>query len=74
MAVTIGFSVGDKLRLKKEHACGGKDWEVVALGADVKIKCLTCGRFLSLLRSELAKKVKSVERKENGLENCGKRS
>ena len=40
------FKVGDVIKSKKPHACGGKEWEITRTGADVKLKCLTCGRVI----------------------------
>ena len=40
--------VGDIVVMKKSHPCGGNLWEVVRTGADVKIKCLKCGRVVML--------------------------
>lgn len=40
------FKIGDKIRAKKPHACGGKEWEITRTGADVKLKCLKCGRMI----------------------------
>ncbi|MEE8162673.1 MAG: DUF951 domain-containing protein, partial [Anaerolineae bacterium] len=36
--------LGDVVRLRQQHPCGGYEWEVVRLGADIGIKCRTCGR------------------------------
>lgn len=36
--------VGDVARLRKPHPCGGTDWEVYRIGADIGLKCLKCGR------------------------------
>ena len=58
MAVNIAFNTGDKLTLKKAHPCGGVCWTVVKTGADIKIRCETCGKFLNLTRDELKKRVK----------------
>jgi hypothetical protein len=52
--------LGDVLRLKKAHPCGGSEWEIVRLGADIRIRCLTCDRRVMLSRSELAKRTKSA--------------
>ena len=38
------YKVGGIIKSKKNHACGGNEWQVVRTGADVKIKCLKCGR------------------------------
>ena len=52
--------LGDVLRLKKAHPCGGSEWEIVRLGADIRIRCLTCDRRVMLSRSELAKRTKNA--------------
>ncbi len=54
------ISPGDIVRLKKKHPCGGYDWQVVRLGADVGIKCLTCGRRVLLARGDLERRVKGL--------------
>ena len=40
------FKVGDIIKAKKPHACGGREWEITRTGADVKLKCRTCGRII----------------------------
>jgi hypothetical protein len=50
--------IGDRLILRKKHACGSDEWEVWRLGMDIGIKCVKCNRRLKFLRSELEKKVK----------------
>jgi hypothetical protein len=52
--------LGGVLRLKKIHPCGGSEWEIVRLGADIRIRCLTCDRRVMLSRSELAKRTKNA--------------
>jgi hypothetical protein len=54
------FEVGMKVRLRKAHPCGGYDWEIVRLGADVGIICTTCGRRVMLEREEFERRVKQV--------------
>ena len=56
----MDLRLGDVVRLRKTHPCGGFDWEVVRLGADIRIKCLSCERLVMLARSELQKRTKSV--------------
>ena len=55
----------ETVALKKPHACGGKEWRVVKTGADVKLQCLACGRFITLSRDEFAKR-----RTKKGAEVC----
>lgn len=49
--------LGDVVRLRKAHPCGGYDWEVVRLGADIGIRCGTCGRRVLLERRVFEKRV-----------------
>ena len=64
MAVTMDPSVELKLdqrvRLRKPHPCGGYEWRVVRLGADIGLKCETCGRRVLLTRRVLAKRLKLI--------------
>ncbi|MEA4925109.1 MAG: DUF951 domain-containing protein [Syntrophomonadaceae bacterium] len=58
------FSLGDIVKMKKQHPCGSYNWEVVRMGMDIKIKCTGCGRLVMLPRSEFEKKmVKIIESK-----------
>ena len=52
------FKLGDVLRLRKQHPCGGDTWEVVRLGADIGIKCLECGHRVLLDRVTLERRFK----------------
>jgi hypothetical protein len=36
--------VGDVVRLRKTHPCGGREWRVARIGADIGLVCTTCGR------------------------------
>ena len=55
----IDFQVGDIVRLRKPHPCGGTDWEIVRLGADIGLKCQTCQHRVLLTRRELEKRLKT---------------
>ena len=52
------YMVGDRITLKKKHACGGLEWEVYRIGADLGLVCETCGRRTMLSRRELARRIK----------------
>lgn len=54
--------IGDIVEMKKEHPCAkrSKQFEVVRVGADIKLKCLGCGNVIMLDRETFNKKVKSV--------------
>lgn len=56
----LEVKLGDIVRLKKIHPCGGYDWQVVRMGADIGIKCLKCGRRVLLESSVFQRRVKEV--------------
>lgn len=56
------FLVGDIVKMRKVHPCGGAEWEVMRVGMDFRIKCLTCGRVVMLSRVQFEKAVKTVVR------------
>ena len=54
--------VGDRARLRKPHPCGGDEWQVTRIGADIGLRCLTCGRRVMLPRSLFERRARSVTR------------
>jgi hypothetical protein len=54
------FNLGDIVEMKKTHPCGSKNWEIIRLGADIKIKCLGCERIVMLPRTKFDSAVKKV--------------
>jgi hypothetical protein len=54
------FYLGDIVQMKKDHPCGSKEWEIIRLGADIKIKCCGCGRLVMLPRQKFEKDVKKI--------------
>lgn len=54
------LNVGDVVRMRKAHPCGGTDWEVLRVGMDFRIKCRKCGRVVMLPRVQFEKGVKAV--------------
>jgi hypothetical protein len=60
------IGLNDVVRLKKAHPCGGYEWRVVRLGADIGIKCLTCGRRVLLERSVFERRVKELVARGDG--------
>ncbi len=48
----------DVLMLRKPHPCGGNEWRVIRLGADIGLECRKCGRQVLLPRRELARRLK----------------
>jgi hypothetical protein len=54
------LQMDDKVRLRKPHPCGGYEWRIVRLGADIGLECLTCGRRVLLDRRTLARRIKTI--------------
>ena len=54
------LQLDDVARLRKPHPCGGLEWKVVRLGADIGLVCLRCGRRTMLTRRELARRAKTI--------------
>ena len=61
------LGMGDRVRLRKPHPCGGYEWRVVRLGADIGLKCLVCGRRVLLSRSDVDKRIKMIVERGPGI-------
>jgi hypothetical protein len=57
--MVIDVRMGDVVRLRKPHPCGGFEWEVVRLGADIGLACRTCGRRTMLERRVFERRLKA---------------
>lgn len=53
--------VGDVAHMRKPHPCGGSEWVVTRIGADIGMRCLRCGRRVMLPREEFERGVKIVQ-------------
>lgn len=60
----LDIKVGDILLMRKAHPCGGSQWQVYRVGADIGLQCLTCGRRVLLPRFRVEKRVKRLTRPE----------
>ena len=58
----MDIRVGDVLELKKQHPCGSREWKVLRVGMDFKLRCAGCGHELMLPRSKAEKAVKKEKR------------
>lgn len=56
----MNIQVGDTVRLKKQHPCGSREWEVLRIGADFRLKCVGCGHQIMIARVALEKNVKEI--------------
>lgn len=60
MPLPVRYNVGDTVKMKKTHPCGGDTWEVMRTGVDFRIRCSTCGRVVMVPRPKFEKSVKSI--------------
>lgn len=52
--------VGDIIQTKKNHPCGGNQWEITRTGMDFRIRCTTCDHQVWIPRVKLEKSIKKV--------------
>ncbi|MGN0532345.1 MAG: DUF951 domain-containing protein [Eubacterium sp.] len=56
----MNINVGDKITMKKPHPCGSKEFTVLRIGIDFKIKCCGCDHEVMVPRSKLERNIKGV--------------
>jgi len=54
------YKIGSIVIMKKAHPCGTNEWEITRIGADIKIKCINCGRSIMMPRIDFNKKLKKI--------------
>lgn len=50
----------DVVQMRKTHPCGSDRWTVIRIGADIKAKCLGCGRIVMMERADFVRRRKKV--------------
>ena len=55
------YEVGDIVTLKKQHPCGSKEWEILRVGADFRLKCMGCGHQVMLARRLVEKNTRDLK-------------
>ena len=55
--------LGDVVRLRGRHPCGGETWLIDRLGADIGIRCETCGRHVLVERPALERRISGFVRR-----------
>lgn len=68
----MNLSVGDIVKMKKQHPCGSREWELLRVGMDLKMKCMGCGHQVMLARSQAEKNIRAVvpAAEKAGTEQC----
>lgn len=61
----MDIRLNDILVMKKAHPCGDKQWKVLRVGADFRLKCLGCGHEIMVPRLKAEKNIRNVIRQEN---------
>jgi hypothetical protein len=59
----VELLLGDVVRLRRRHPCGGETWLVDRLGADIGLRCETCGRHVLLERAALERRIAGFVRR-----------
>ena len=61
----MDYGLNDIVEMKKEHPCHkSKEWKIIRMGADIRIKCLGCGASVLMPIQKFEKKLKKVIRHE----------
>ena len=53
---------GDIGTLKKQHPCGSREWEVLRIGADFRLRCRGCGHQIMIARRLVEKNLRDLKR------------
>ncbi len=61
----MDVKVGDILEMKKPHPCGSRQFEVLRVGMDFKIKCKGCGHEVMAARAKIERNIKKVIREQD---------
>lgn len=56
----MDIEVGNILKLKKQHPCGSREWEVLRVGADFRLKCTGCGHQIMIPRRQVEKNIREI--------------
>lgn len=56
------YDVGDIVTLKKGHPCGSKEWEILRVGVDFRLKCMGCGHMIMVPRKMVEKNTKNLKK------------
>lgn len=58
----LNYELGDIVELRKEHPCQSrsKQFEIIRVGADLKIKCLGCGNIILISRDNFNQRLKRI--------------
>lgn len=52
----VDLRLGDRIRLRKAHPCGSRDWQVARLGADIGLVCTGCAHRILMDRLDVERR------------------
>ncbi|MBR1470426.1 MAG: DUF951 domain-containing protein [Lachnospiraceae bacterium] len=61
MDAPLKLQEGDILLMRKAHPCGAKEWELLRVGQDLKLKCTGCGHLVMVPRRKIERSIVSVK-------------
>ncbi|RHM61898.1 MULTISPECIES: DUF951 domain-containing protein [Coprobacillaceae] len=57
----VEYKLHDIVEMKKPHPCKkSNQWQIIRMGADIKIKCLGCQAIVMFSRRDFEKRLKRV--------------
>ena len=61
----MNLLVGDIIKMKKPHPCGSKEWELLRVGMDFRLKCLGCEHQIMIPRKQVEKSIRGIKPGQN---------
>ena len=58
--MALKLDLGDVVTMKKPHPCGGYQWQVTRLGADIGLVCRKCRHYVLMPRPRLQRRARAV--------------
>ena len=60
--VVLEYGLYDEVELKKAHPCSAhtKRFQIIRVGADIKVRCLGCGNIIMIDRDKFNDRIKKV--------------
>lgn len=58
----MDYQIGDVVTFKKAHPCKSKQWQILRIGADFRLKCVGCGHQMMMARGAVEKNTKEIHK------------
>lgn len=60
----LELQINDIVVMKKPHPCGCREFQILRLGVDYRLKCLGCGREVMVPRIKALKSIKKKKEEQ----------